>query len=70
MLAPMRPVAAPSVQLKMNAQVMLLRNLELSGGASRMLVNGRRVSVCATVQPCAFLHARSDASFDVAAAVW
>ena len=41
MLASMPPVAAPAVQLKMNAQVMLLRNLELSGGASRMLVNGR-----------------------------
>jgi hypothetical protein len=35
-------LAAPTVQLKMAAQVMLLRNLELSGGASRMLVNGSR----------------------------
>jgi hypothetical protein len=35
-------MAAPTVSLKMGAQVMLLRNLELSGGASRMLVNGSR----------------------------
>ena len=35
-------LAAPTVQLKLAAQVMLLRNLELQGGASRMLVNGSR----------------------------
>jgi hypothetical protein len=35
-------MAAPTVSLKLGAQVMLLRNLELSGGASKMLVNGSR----------------------------
>ena len=34
--------AAGRLQLKLSAQVMLLRNLELTGGAGHMLVNGSR----------------------------
>ena len=38
-----RDCTAPKVlKLKLSAQVMLLRNLELSGGATKMLVNGSR----------------------------
>lgn len=38
-----RDCSAPKVlHLKLSAQVMLLRNLELTGGAQRMLVNGSR----------------------------
>ena len=35
-------LASQRISLKMASQVMLLRNLELTGGASRMLVNGSR----------------------------
>ena len=35
-------LAAQRISLKMASQVMLLRNLELTGGASKMLVNGSR----------------------------
>ena len=50
-------MAAPTVQLKLEAQVMLLRNLELTGGASRMLVNGSRGVVC-NFLPAAEVKAR------------
>lgn len=35
-------LAAQRISLKMASQVMLLRNLELTGGANKMLVNGSR----------------------------
>ena len=53
-----RDCIAPKVlKLKMSAQVMLLRNLELTGGAAKMLVNGSR-GVVADLVPVADILAR------------